>query len=89
MGNQELIDCFDTWGIKLTTQQLLKPSPEFVYDVYLACILQVNGVTQQVLDERLEVLLAAINEPNPVSLILILSTLPSANSHWRKGYLWK
>ncbi|ETW85632.1 hypothetical protein HETIRDRAFT_309393 [Heterobasidion irregulare TC 32-1] len=65
MGNQELIDCFDTWGIKLTTQQLLKPSPEFVYDVYLACILQVNGVTQQVLDERLEILLAAINEPNP------------------------
>ncbi|THH10174.1 hypothetical protein EW146_g8456 [Bondarzewia mesenterica] len=65
MGHQELIDSFDAWGITLTQQQLLKPTPEFVFDVYTACIQRVNGVTQDVLDERLQTMLADIDEPNP------------------------
>jgi Nuf2 family len=66
MGNADIIDSLDGWGISVTHQQLVKPSPEFVLTVYSACLQQVVGLGEDSLQDPVQSALFSLDEPSAV-----------------------
>jgi kinetochore protein Nuf2 len=66
MGNAEIIDSLDGWGISITHHQLVKPTQEFVLSVYCACLQQVVGLNEDSLQEPVQSALSSLDEPNMV-----------------------
>jgi kinetochore protein Nuf2 len=66
MGNADIIDALDGWGLSITHHQLVKPTPEFVLNVYGACIEKVVGLNEDSLQESVQSALASLEESNTV-----------------------
>jgi kinetochore protein Nuf2 len=66
MGNAEIIDSLDGWGLSVTHHQLVKPTPEFVLSVYCACLQQVVGLSEDSLQEPVQSALSSLDEPTMV-----------------------
>ena len=66
MGNADIIDSLDGWGLSVTHHQLVKPSPEFVLTVYGACLQQVVGLGEDSLQAPVESALSSLDEPSVV-----------------------
>jgi hypothetical protein len=66
MGNTEIIDSLDGWGLSVTHHQLVKPTPDFVWSVYCACLQQVVGLNEESLQEPVQAALASLDDPNTV-----------------------
>ncbi|KAI0290457.1 Nuf2 family-domain-containing protein [Russula brevipes] len=63
MGNADIIDSLDGWGLSVTHHQLVKPTPEFVLTVYCACLQQVVGLSEDSLQEPVQAALSSLDEP--------------------------
>ncbi|KAI0038778.1 hypothetical protein FA95DRAFT_1142540, partial [Auriscalpium vulgare] len=74
MGNQDIIASLDAWGLPVTQQQLLRPTPEFVMAVYAACVQQVSGLSETSLDSSVHAALASLEEPSTDIYASSLST---------------
>jgi kinetochore protein Nuf2 len=66
MGNADIIDALDGWGLSLTHHQLVKPTPDFVLSVYGACLEKVVGLTESSLQEPVQSALSSLDEPSTV-----------------------
>lgn len=66
MGNTEIIDSLDGWGLSVTHHQLAKPTPEFVLSVYCACLQQVVDLSEESLQEPVQAALSSLDEPSTV-----------------------
>ena len=66
MGNADIIDALDGWGLSITHHQLVKPTPEFVLNVYCACLEKVVGLSEDSLQESVQSALSSLDEPNTV-----------------------
>jgi hypothetical protein len=66
MGNADIIDSLDGWGLSVTHQQLVRPSPEFVLSIYSACLQQVVGLDEDSLQDPVHSALFSLDEPNTV-----------------------
>jgi kinetochore protein Nuf2 len=66
MGNAEVIDSLHSWGLSITHHQLIKPTQEFVLSVYCACLHQVVGLNEDLLQEPVQSALSSLDEPNMV-----------------------
>jgi hypothetical protein len=66
MGSADIIDSLDGWGLSVTHQQLVRPSPEFVLSVYSACLQQVVGLGDDSLQDPVQSALSSLDEPNVV-----------------------
>jgi hypothetical protein len=66
MGNVDIIDALDGWGLSITHHQLVKPTPEFVLNVYCACLEKVVGLSEDSLQESVQSALSSLDEPNTV-----------------------
>ncbi|KAI0060855.1 hypothetical protein BV25DRAFT_1827411 [Artomyces pyxidatus] len=62
MGNADIIASLDNWGLTVTQQQLLKPTADFVTNVYSTCVQQVMGLSEEDLEEPLQAALASLDE---------------------------
>ena len=66
MGNADIIDALDGWGLSITHHQLVKPTPEFVLSVYGACLEKVVGLNEDSLQESVQSALTSLEESNTV-----------------------
>jgi|SRR6267154_219059 len=66
MGNVDIIDSLDGWGLSVTHHQLVKPTPEFVLSVYCACLQKVVGLDEDSLQESAQSALFSLEEPSTV-----------------------
>ncbi|KAN0105253.1 Nuf2 family domain containing protein [Russula decolorans] len=64
MGNADIIDSLDGWGLSVTHHQLVKPTPEFVLSVYCACLQKVVGLDEDSLQESAQSALFSLEEPS-------------------------
>ncbi|KAI0303431.1 Nuf2 family-domain-containing protein [Multifurca ochricompacta] len=64
MGNADIVDSLDGWGLSVTHQQLVKPTPEFVLSVYSACLQQVVGLTEDLLQDPVQSALFSLDDPS-------------------------
>ncbi|KAH9977227.1 Nuf2 family-domain-containing protein [Lactifluus volemus] len=64
MGSADIIDSLDGWGLSVTHQQLVRPSPEFVLSIYSACLHQVVGLDEDSLQDPVQSALFSLDEPN-------------------------
>ncbi|KAI0928183.1 hypothetical protein AcW1_005507 [Taiwanofungus camphoratus] len=60
MSVPEIVDAFSGWGYAISSEQVVRPSPEFVLGIYSACMEQVTGITQESLQQPLDAALATI-----------------------------
>jgi kinetochore protein Nuf2 len=66
MGNTDIIDSLDGWGLSVTHHQLVKPTSEFVLSVYCACLQRVAGLDEDSLQEPAQSALFSLDEPSTV-----------------------
>ncbi len=66
MGNTDIIDSLDGWGLSVTHHQLVKPTPEFVLSVYCACLQKVVGLDEDSLQESVQSAFSSLDEPSVV-----------------------
>lgn len=66
MGNADIIDALDGWGLSITHHQLVKPTPDFVLNVYGACLEKVVGLNEDSLQESVQSALASLEESSTV-----------------------
>ena len=66
MGNAEIIDSLDGWGLSVAHHQLIKPTSEFVFSVYCACLQQVVDLNEESLQEPIQAALSSLDDPNMV-----------------------
>lgn len=66
MGNAEIIDSLDGWGLSVAHHQLVKPTPEFVLSVYCACLQQVVDLNEESLQEPVQAALSSLDDPSMV-----------------------
>src|SRR5260221_3309753 len=64
MGNAEIIDSLDSWGLSVTHHQLVKPTSEFVLSVYCACLQQVVDLSEESLQEPIQAALSSLDDPS-------------------------
>jgi len=67
INNDGLIHDLSSWGISISSQQLVKPTPDFVMNTYIACVQKVTGLTEDTIRDPLDVAIASLDEPNTVS----------------------
>ena len=63
MSVQEIVDAFNGWGMSVTTNQIARPSSEFVLDVYTNCLKQLTTIDDGVLLEPVEAALGTSDTP--------------------------
>jgi len=85
MGNAEIIDSLDSWGLSVTHHQLVKPTSEFVLSVYCACLQQVVDLSEESLQEPVQAALSSLDDPSTVPQ-LRSSSLTSADVV--AGHVW-
>ncbi|KAI6019716.1 Nuf2 family-domain-containing protein [Pisolithus orientalis] len=52
------------WGLSVSTEQLVRPSSDFVMGVYSACLEQVTGLSSDALQESIQSALASMEDSN-------------------------
>ncbi|KAI9508472.1 Nuf2 family-domain-containing protein [Russula earlei] len=77
MGNADIIDSLDSWGLSVTHHQLVKPTPEFVLSVYCSCLQQVVDLSEDSLQEPVQAAFSSLDEPGmdllgPISTNLLV-----------------
>ncbi|OCH95255.1 hypothetical protein OBBRIDRAFT_822977 [Obba rivulosa] len=60
----EIVEAFSNWGYTISPEQVARPSPEFVLGIYSACLEQVTGMTQDVLQAPVDTALATLENPD-------------------------
>lgn len=63
----DIIHSLAGWGLSISQEQLIRPTPEFVEGVYCACLQQVTGITHEDVHEPVQAALATLDDPNHVS----------------------
>lgn len=61
----EIIEALSDWKLTVSAEQLVKPSPDFVTNVYNACLEQVTALNIQALLEPTQNALNSLEDPNP------------------------
>jgi len=64
MSVPEIMDALSGWGLSVSHEQLVKPSPDFVIGIYNACLEQVTGLNHQTLHEPTQNGLNSLEDPN-------------------------
>lgn len=60
----EIMTMLSEWGLSVSTEQLLRPSSDFVTGVYSACLEQATSISADVLHEPVQTSLAGSEDPN-------------------------
>ncbi|KAI9569099.1 Nuf2 family-domain-containing protein [Boletus coccyginus] len=60
----EIMAALSEWGLSVSTEQLARPSSDFVTSVYTACLEQVTSIAPEVLHDPVQSALAALDDPN-------------------------
>jgi hypothetical protein len=66
MSAPEIMAALSEWGLSVSTEQLVRPSSDFVTGVYSACLEQVTSIAPEVLHDPVQNALAALDDPNTV-----------------------
>lgn len=66
MSIPEIMAALSGWGLSVSHEQLVKPSPDFVAGIYNACLEQVTDLNHQTLQEPVQTALNSLEDPNPV-----------------------
>ncbi|KAL0947262.1 hypothetical protein HGRIS_013383 [Hohenbuehelia grisea] len=64
MSIADIMGAFASWGLSISQEQLVRPSPEFVEGVYCACLQQVTGLTPEALQGPLQDALSVVEDPD-------------------------
>lgn len=75
MSVTEIVEAFTGWGMSVSNEQILRPTPEFVLDIYLSCLKQVTKIDQDTLLEPTQAASATLD-----SSVRVYSPIPSSNS---------
>ncbi|KAI6150938.1 Nuf2 family-domain-containing protein [Pisolithus tinctorius] len=60
----EIMTALSEWGLSVSTEQLVRPSSDFVMGVYSACLEQVTGLSSDALQESIQSALASMEDSN-------------------------
>lgn len=60
----EIMTALSEWGLSVSTEQLVRPSSDFVMGVYSACLEQVTGLSSDALQESIQSVLASMEDSN-------------------------
>ncbi|KIO13148.1 hypothetical protein M404DRAFT_992722 [Pisolithus tinctorius Marx 270] len=60
----EIMTALSEWGLSVSTEQLVRPSSDFVMGVYSACLEQVTGLSSGALQESIQSALASMEDSN-------------------------
>jgi kinetochore protein Nuf2 len=71
MPPSEITHYLGTWGITISHEQLLRPSPEFVESVYYACLEEVTGTSTDTVRESVQNALATLEDGEQARLLPI------------------
>lgn len=66
MSIPEIMAALSGWGLSVSHEQLVKPSPDFVAGIYNACLEQVTDLNHQTLQEPTQTAMNSLEDPNPV-----------------------
>ncbi|OAX43797.1 hypothetical protein K503DRAFT_765525 [Rhizopogon vinicolor AM-OR11-026] len=61
----EIMTALSEWGLNVSNEQLVRPSPDFVVGVYNACLEQVTSISPNVLHKPTQRALASLDDANP------------------------
>jgi len=73
----EIMTALSEWGLNVSNEQLVRPSPDFVIGVYNACLEQVTSISPNILHKPTQRALASLEDANPVralTLSLVIHT---------------
>ncbi|KAI0798117.1 Nuf2 family-domain-containing protein [Abortiporus biennis] len=70
MSVSEVVEALTSWGYSVSPEQITRPAPEFVLEVYAACLGQVCSITTDALQAPLQNALANIDSPDMYSQAL-------------------
>lgn len=59
MSIQEITNALAGWGLSVSHEQLVRPSPDFVEAVYCACLQQVTDINHDSLRDPVQIALTA------------------------------
>jgi kinetochore protein Nuf2 len=68
----EIMTALSEWGLNVSNEQLVRPSPDFVIGVYNACLEQVTSISPNVLHKPTQRALASLDDANPVRASALL-----------------
>lgn len=63
MSHEEIVDSFSEWGIAINPHDLRRPSPEFVTNIYYACLQQVTTLSADGLQGPIQRELSRLDSP--------------------------
>ena len=63
MSIPEIMGELSEWKLTVSHEQLVKPSPDFVFTIYNACLQQVTGINQQSLHDPTQSALNILDDP--------------------------
>lgn len=66
--NDEIVQNLSGWGLKVSTEQLNKPTSDFVISVYSFCLEQATGISIETMLEPVQNSLSSFENPYAVSL---------------------
>lgn len=81
MHNADIVAALDDWGLQSTIEQLVRPTPDFVYGIYTACLAKVTGITPESLREPSQNAVDAVQTDNqelylgPIAHVILLQHL--------------
>ncbi|KIK24910.1 hypothetical protein PISMIDRAFT_97675 [Pisolithus microcarpus 441] len=61
----EIMTALSEWGLSVSTEQLVRPSADFVMGVYSACLEQVTSISSNALQEPIQSALDSMEDSNP------------------------
>ncbi|KAI5983850.1 Nuf2 family-domain-containing protein [Pisolithus albus] len=61
----EIMTALSEWGLSVSTEQLVRPSADFVMGVYSACLEQVTSISSNALQEPIQSALDSMDDANP------------------------
>lgn len=59
----EIVEAFTGWGMSVTHEQILRPTSDFVLDIYTSCLTQVTRIDQDELLGPNQAALATLDNP--------------------------
>lgn len=72
MSHEEIVDSFSEWGITINTNDLKRPTSDFVTNIYAACLQQVTALSADSLQGPIQRELAKLDSPVCCHLFLRL-----------------
>ncbi|KAJ7074414.1 Nuf2 family-domain-containing protein [Mycena amicta] len=71
MSTADIVTSLGAWGVQVTSQELHRPTPEFVEGVYCACLYQVTNINTDALREPVQ---RALNQTHMVEKVASQAT---------------